>query len=87
MSSVEKFDQGVVQQGMQAGATLWLDSRPTEAVVKEDGVVLNVESQGQEIELVNFLLVLTEHMVGRDVIQNGVMRNDDWLSSRSTWIR
>ena len=35
----KKFDQGVVQQGMQAGATLWLDSRPTEAVVKEDGVV------------------------------------------------
>ncbi|RJU89762.1 MAG: geranylgeranyl reductase family protein [Candidatus Poseidoniales archaeon] len=53
----KKFDQGVVQQGMQAGATLWLDSRPTEAVVKEDGVVLNVESQGQEIELTCKLLI------------------------------
>ena len=53
----KKFDQGVVQQGMQAGATLWLDSRPTEAVVKEDGVVINVESQGQEIELTCKLLI------------------------------
>ncbi|MAE78796.1 MAG: hypothetical protein CL967_03360 [Euryarchaeota archaeon] len=53
----KKFDQGVVQQGMQAGATLWLDSRPTEAVVKEDGVVLNVESLGQEIELTCKLLI------------------------------
>lgn len=53
----KKFDQGVVQQGMQAGATLWLDSRPLGAVVKEEGVLLNVESQGQEIELTCKLLI------------------------------
>ena len=53
----KKFDQGVVQQGMQAGATLWLDSRPTGAVVKEGGVVLNAESQGEEIELTCKLLI------------------------------
>jgi len=53
----KKFDQGVVQQGMQAGATLWLDSRPVGAVVKEEGVLLNVESQGQEIELTCKLLI------------------------------
>tara|TARA_B100000459_G_scaffold147496_1_gene117979 strand:+ start:1931 stop:3145 length:1215 start_codon:yes stop_codon:yes gene_type:complete len=53
----KKFDQGVVQQGMQAGATLWLDSRPTGAVVKEEGVVLNAESQGEEIELTCKLLI------------------------------
>ena len=53
----KKFDQGVVQQGMQAGATLWLDYRQTAAVVKEDGVVINVESQGQEIELTCKLLI------------------------------
>ena len=40
----KKFDQGVVQQGMEAGASLWLDSRPVNATVTDDHVVLDVES-------------------------------------------
>ena len=53
----KKFDQGVVQQGMQAGATLWLDSRPVDAEVNENNVQLKVESAGEIIDLSCKLLI------------------------------
>ena len=53
----KKFDQGVVQQGMQAGATLWLDSRPVDAEVNENNVKLKVESDGAIIDLSCKLLI------------------------------
>jgi len=53
----KKFDQGVVQQGMEAGATLWLDSRPIHAEVNEENVSLEVESKGENISLTCKLLI------------------------------
>jgi len=53
----KKFDQGVVQQGMQAGATLWLDSRPVDAEVNENNVKLKVESDGAIMDLSCKLLI------------------------------
>ena len=53
----KKFDQGVVQQGMQAGATLWLDSRPVDAEVNDNNVQLKVESDGAIIDLSCKLLI------------------------------
>lgn len=53
----KKFDQGVVQQGMEAGATLWLDSRPIHAEVTGDCVRLDIESEQQEVSLTCKLLI------------------------------
>ena len=41
----KRFDQTVVQQGLEAGADLILESQPTSADVVEDGVVIDIVNQ------------------------------------------
>ena len=53
----KRFDQGVVAQAMEAGAHLWLLSKPLDAEVKPDGVELKVEREGEIIDLKCDLLV------------------------------
>ena len=53
----KKFDQGVVQQAMEAGASLWLNSQPRSAETTQDGVSLKIESNGEERELKCKLLI------------------------------
>lgn len=44
----KRFDQFVVQQGMEAGATLWLDSIPLDAQPSDTGVDVVVRKEGEE---------------------------------------
>jgi len=53
----KRFDQFVVQQGMEAGATLWLDSVPECANTDEAGVNLVVRKEGVEVNLRCKLLI------------------------------
>lgn len=53
----KRFDQGVVAQAMEAGAHLWLLSKPLDAEVKPDGVELKVEREGEIIDLKCDLLI------------------------------
>ncbi|MFL2968681.1 MAG: geranylgeranyl reductase family protein [Candidatus Poseidoniaceae archaeon] len=53
----KRFDQGVVAQAMEAGAHLWLLSKPLDAEVKSDGVELKVEREGEIIDLKCDLLI------------------------------
>ena len=53
----KRFDQGVVAQAMEAGAHLWLLSKPIDAVVKPDGVEIKVEREGEIIDLKCDLLI------------------------------
>jgi flavin-dependent dehydrogenase len=53
----KKFDQGVVAQAMEAGAHLWLLSKPISAEVTNDDVTLQVEREGEFVELKCKLLV------------------------------
>ena len=53
----KKFDQGVVAQAMEAGAHLWLISKPISAEVSKNGVTLKVEREGEVVELKCKLLV------------------------------
>ena len=41
----KRFDQTVVQQGLEAGADLILESQPTSADVVEDGVIIDIVNQ------------------------------------------
>ena len=41
------FDEGCVRQAIEAGATLWVDSKPTDAVVDDTGITVTVEREGQ----------------------------------------
>ena len=51
------FDEAVVKQSMISGATLWLNSKPTDAVVKQDYVSLRINKNGKDIELTTKLLI------------------------------
>lgn len=51
------FDEAVVKQSMISGATLWLNSKPTDAVVNQDYVSLTINKNGKEIELTTKLLI------------------------------
>ena len=53
----KRFDQGVVAQAMDAGAHLWLKSKPIDASVTDDGVIVKVEREGEIIDLTCGLLV------------------------------
>ena len=53
----KRFDQFVVQQGMEAGASLWLDSVPLSATTDEMGVQLLVRKEGEERSLRCKLLI------------------------------
>jgi geranylgeranyl reductase family protein len=53
----KKFDQGVVQQAMESGASLWLNSQPRSADVTPEKVTLKIESNGEELTLNCKLLI------------------------------
>ena len=53
----KRFDQGVVAQAMDAGAHLWLKSKPIDASVTDDGVIVKVEREGEILDLKCRLLV------------------------------
>ena len=53
----KKFDQGVVQQAMEAGASLWLNSQPRSAETTPEGVTIDIESNGDEMTLKCKLLI------------------------------
>ncbi len=53
----KKFDQGVVQQAMEAGASLWLNSQPRSAETTPEGVTIDIESNGDELTLKCKLLI------------------------------
>ena len=53
----KRFDQYVVQQGMQAGAELWLNSVPIQASTSSSGVQLTVRRNDAEIDLTCKLLI------------------------------
>lgn len=53
----KKFDQGVVQQAMEAGTTLWLNSQPISAEIHDDRVSLSVEKNGEVVDINCKLLI------------------------------
>ena len=53
----KKFDQGVVRQALEAGAELWLNSKPTEIVNTEEGVSVSIDRDGESIDLECKLLI------------------------------
>ena len=53
----KRFDQYVVQQGMEAGATLWLDSIPLDAQPSDTGVNVVVRKDGEAHALSCKLLI------------------------------
>ena len=53
----KRFDQFVVQQGMEAGSHLWLETVPIAADVDEEGVELTVRRGNEELSLRCTLLI------------------------------
>ena len=53
----KRFDQGVVAQAMDAGAHLWLLSKPIDAVVTNECVELKIEREGEIIDIKCDLLI------------------------------
>jgi len=53
----KKFDQGIVQQAMESGASLWLNSQPLSANISQDIVSLKVDTDGKEVDLTCKLLI------------------------------
>lgn len=53
----KRFDQFVVQKGMEAGAHLWLNSTPVEATVADDGAEIIVKKDGVKVNVKCKLIV------------------------------
>lgn len=53
----KRFDQFVVQKGMEAGAHLWLNSTPVEATVADDGAEIIVKKDGINVNVTCKLIV------------------------------
>lgn len=53
----KRFDQGVVAQAMDAGAHLWLLSKPLDAVVTNECVEVTIEREGEVIDIKCDLLI------------------------------
>lgn len=53
----KRFDQFVVQKGMEAGAHLWLNSTPVEATVADDGAEIIVKKDGVKVNVTCKLIV------------------------------
>ena len=53
----KRFDQFVVQQGMEAGATIWLNSKPTNITIEPQGANVMVERDGREHRITARLIV------------------------------
>ncbi len=45
------FDEGCVRQAIESGATLWVDSQPTDALVESTGVKVTVNRAGKILTL------------------------------------
>ena len=41
------FDEGCVRQAIEAGATLWVDSKPTDAEVDDEGVTVSIKEKAK----------------------------------------
>lgn len=51
------FDQGVVKQSLEAGADIWLNSKPVDANVHDDHVDLTISKNGEIISISASLLI------------------------------
>ena len=51
------FDQGVVKQSLEAGADIWLNSKPNDAEVFDDHVKLEISRNGESINITASLLI------------------------------
>ena len=51
------FDQGVVKQSLEAGADIWLNSKPVDANVHDDHVDLTISKNGEIINISASLLI------------------------------
>ena len=51
------FDQGVVKQSLEAGADIWLNSKPVDANVHDDHVDLTISRKGEIINISASLLI------------------------------
>ena len=51
------FDQGVVKQSLEAGADIWLNSKPTNADVHDDHVNVEISKNGELINITASLLI------------------------------
>lgn len=51
------FDQGVVKQSLEAGADIWLNSKPSDAEVFDDHVKLEISKNGEPIDITASLLI------------------------------
>tara|TARA_B000000609_G_scaffold75342_1_gene56704 strand:+ start:669 stop:1883 length:1215 start_codon:yes stop_codon:yes gene_type:complete len=51
------FDQGVVKQSLEAGADIWLNSKPVDANVHDDHVDLTISRNGEIINISASLLI------------------------------
>lgn len=45
----KRFDQFVVQKGMEAGAHMWLNSSPIDATIENEGATIVVKKDGREV--------------------------------------
>jgi len=50
------FDEGCVRQAIESGATLWLGSKPIDAIHEENGMRVTIEREGKNVELRTRLL-------------------------------
>ena len=53
----KKFDQAIVQQAMDEGAELWLNSKPTDTTNFEDSIITELLVDGKITEVKSKLLV------------------------------
>ena len=53
----KRFDQGVVQQSIEAGASIWLNSKPTDAYLDGERMIVEVDKQGTSHQLSCKLLI------------------------------
>jgi len=51
------FDQGVVKQSLEAGADIWLNSKPLDANVADDCVKLSISKSGVQVDVTASLLI------------------------------
>ena len=87
----KRFDQTVVQQGLEAGADLLLESQPTSAEVKPNGVEIEIINQRtKETRTLRSKLLIGcdgAHSWVRRRFKMGHPKGDDgWIPNRSRWL-
>lgn len=53
----KRFDQYVVQQGMEAGAIVWLNSKPVDVTEQPQGVTVTVDKNGEQRQVSARLII------------------------------